>query len=310
MTAGDMTMCITVAWNLWSVLADLSWNLLSAADDRGRLQEALSEIIRPYDITDAPDASALKVAGGEVTFENVAFSHDSGHAVFEKLNLSLRPAEKVGLVGLSGAGKTTLCQLVLRNYDVLGGRILIDGQDIAKVTQDSLRQSIAVIPQDPSLFHRSLKENILYGRPEASDDDVHAAARAAQADAFIESLKDGYDTLVGERGVKLSGGQRQRIAIARAIIKNAPILLLDEATSALDSQTERLIQSALAKAMEGRTTLVVAHRLSTLAHLDRLIVLKDGRVEEEGTLAELLAKNGHFADLWRCQADGFLPEKL
>ena len=211
------------------------------------------------------------------------------------------------MVGLSGAGKTTLCQLLLRNYDINNGVITIGGQDIAQVMQDSLREKIAVIPQDPALFHRTLMDNIRYGKPEASDDEVMAAARAAQAHEFIIATSDGYNTMVGERGVKLSGGQRQRIAIARAILKNAPVLILDEATSALDSETERLIQSALHNAMVGRTTIVVAHRLSTLAHLDRIIVMKDGQVVEDGNLSQLIAANGHFAYLWNLQAGGFLP---
>ena len=309
-TLGDATMCMTLAWTMWSHLDKLSDNLLQLANDMGRFQEALDEINFGHDIADARGAPALAVRGGGIEFRNVDFSHRSGHSVFKNLNLVIRPAEKVGFVGLSGAGKTTLCQLLLHNYELQGGSISIDRQDISEVTQSSLRRSIAVIPQDPALFHRSLKDNILYGRPDASEADVFAAAKVAQADPFISTLREGYETLVGERGVKLSGGQRQRISIARAILKDAPILILDEATSALDSQTERQIQTALAAAMEGRTTLVIAHRLSTLAHLDRLIVLRNGKVEEDGTLETLLAKNGHFAELWRCQADGFLPEKL
>ncbi len=224
--------------------------------------------------------------------------------------MTIPKAQKIGLVGLSGAGKTTLCQLLLRNYNLKSGEIIIGGENIAEVTQDSLRQKIAVIPQDPSLFHRSLRENILYGRPEATEEDVIAAAKAAQAHDFILATQSGYDTMVGERGVKLSGGQRQRIAIARAILKDAPFLILDEATSSLDSDTERLIQSALVAAMEGRTTIVIAHRLSTLARMDRLVVLREGVIIEDGTLDQLVAKAGHFAYLWNLQAGGFLPKKI
>jgi ABC-type multidrug transport system fused ATPase/permease subunit len=245
---------------------------------------------------------------GEIVFDQLCFSYKSGRDVFNSLSLTIPAGQKVGLVGFSGAGKTTLCQLLLRNYDLNSGQIRIDGQNIATVTQDSLRAQIAVIPQDTSLFHRSLAENIGYGRPDASMEEIVAAAKAAEAHDFIMQLPAGYETLVGERGIKLSGGQRQRIAIARAILKNAPILLLDEATSALDSVTERLIQTALNHAMAGRTTIVVAHRLATLTNLDRLIVLEHGQVIEDGSLSELLARNGRFAQLWQMQAGGFLPD--
>lgn len=230
--------------------------------------------------------------------------------MFDDFSLTIPSSQKVGVVGLSGAGKTTLCQLLLRNYDINSGEIIVGGQDISKVKQESLRKNIAVIPQDPTLFHRSLYENILYGKPDATEEEVQAAAVAAQAHDFILKAQHGYNTEVGERGVKLSGGQRQRIAIARAILKNAPVLILDEATSALDSDTERMIQTALDTAMEGRTTIVVAHRLSTLAHLDRIIVMKGGQIIEDGNLQSLIAANGHFAYLWNLQAGGFLPEKL
>lgn len=310
MTLGDVTMCVAISWDLWWRLGGMSWTMTELAGDIGRMQEALDEILPPHEITDAPGAAPLTVTDGEIRFENVDFTHKSGHKVFDGFNLVIKPAEKVGLVGLSGAGKTTLCQLLLRNYEIQNGKILIDGQDIAEVTQESLRREIAVIPQEPSLFHRSLHENILYGNPEAGAARIESAADAAQAGEFIGTLPQGYETLVGERGVKLSGGQRQRIAVARAILKDAPILLLDEATSSLDSKTERRIQSALMAAMSGRTTLVIAHRLSTLVHLDRLIVLENGKITEEGTLDDLLELGGHFAELWQYQANGFLPNNL
>lgn len=308
LTVGDVTLCVAIGWDIWGRLADMTWHVGRISAETGKIKDALNEILQPHEIVDVPGAAELQVTKGEIEFRDVAFSYKSGHGVFEHLNMHIKPSERVGLVGLSGVGKTTLCQLLLRNYELQGGQILIDNQDIAKVTQASLRESIAVIPQDPSLFHRSLRDNIAYGKPDATEAEIIEAAKAAQAHEFIMATPQKYETLVGERGVKLSGGQRQRIAIARAIIKNAPILLLDEATSALDSQTERSIQAALHTAMTGRTTLVVAHRLSTLAHLDRLVVMKDGKIVEDGTLSELLTLGGHFAELWRLQADGFLPD--
>ncbi len=306
-SAGDIAACILVAWDSWWRLAQLSWQLTQLSGDIGRMESALDEFVRPFDVVDRQGAVAFNPAAPEIILNDVSFVYKSGHLVFDRFNLTIPAAQKVGVVGLSGAGKTTLCQLLLRNYDINNGVITIGGQDIAQVMQDSLREKIAVIPQDPALFHRTLMDNIRYGKPEASDDEVMAAARAAQAHEFIIATSDGYNTMVGERGVKLSGGQRQRIAIARAILKNAPVLILDEATSALDSETERLIQSALHNAMVGRTTIVVAHRLSTLAHLDRIIVMKDGQVVEDGNLSQLIAANGHFAYLWNLQAGGFLP---
>lgn len=309
-TSGEIAVCILVAWDSWWRLAGLSWQLTQLSGDMGRLDSALEEFVRPFDVVDKERAVEFSPASSGILIQNMSFKYKSGHHVFDEFNLNIPPSQKIGIVGLSGAGKTTLCQLLLRNYDVDGGGIIIGGQNIADVTQESLRRKIAVIPQDPVLFHRSLRENILYGRPEATEDEMIAAAKAAQAHDFILATPEGYETMVGERGVKLSGGQRQRIAIARAILKNAPILILDEATSALDSDTERLIQMALDTAMDGRTTIVIAHRLSTLAHLDRIIVMKDGHIVEDGTLSELIAAKGHFSYLWNLQAGGFLPEKL
>lgn len=310
LSAGDVAVAVLIAWDMWYRMAHFSWHLTQISGDLGRMESALNEFVRPVSVEDIKDAPAFNPKDGRIDFANVAFHYDSGHQVFDGFNLTIPSSQKIGVVGLSGAGKTTLCQLLLRNYDIHGGEILIGGQNIAAVKQESLRKNIAVIPQDPTLFHRSLYENILYGKPDATRDEVIAASIAAQAHDFILATQDGYETTVGERGVKLSGGQRQRIAIARAILKNAPILILDEATSALDSDTERLIQSGLDAAMEGRTTIVVAHRLSTLAHLDRIIVMKDGMIIEDGNLQSLIAQNGHFAYLWNLQAGGFLPEKL
>lgn len=310
LSVGSVAVAILIAWDMWYRMAHFSWHLTQISGDLGRMESALNEFVRPVSVEDDKDAPTFTPKDGTINFADVTFHYDSGHKVFEKFNLVIPSSQKVGIVGLSGAGKTTLCQLLLRNYDINGGAIIVGGQDIAKVKQESLRKNIAVIPQDPTLFHRSLYENILYGKPDATKDEVIAAAVAAQAHDFILKTQQGYETEVGERGVKLSGGQRQRIAIARAILKNAPILILDEATSALDSDTERLIQKALDTAMEGRTTIVVAHRLSTLAHLDRIIVMRDGLIIEDGNLESLIAQNGHFAYLWNLQAGGFLPEKV
>lgn len=262
-------------------------------------------------IQDAPNSTSLSVSKGGIDFTNVTFSYQdssSQEAVFDKLNLTIKPGEKIGLVGPSGGGKSTLTRLLLRFNDIQKGSIRIDGQDIAAVQQSSLREAVAYVPQEPLMFHRSIRENIAYGKALVSDDDVIAAAKEANAHDFIMQLPDGYDTLVGERGVKLSGGQRQRVAIARAILKDAPILVLDEATSALDSQSEVLIQQALNQLMEGRTTIVVAHRLSTIQQMDRILVLEDGAITEQGTHRQLLAKKGTYAKLWNHQSGGFLED--
>jgi ATP-binding cassette subfamily B multidrug efflux pump len=289
----------------------IMWEMTSLFENIGTVQDGIATLTRPARVQDAPDASELKVGRGKVTFEQVAFNYNGERQVFDGLNLTVRPGEKVGLVGRSGAGKSTLISLLLRFHDVQGGRICIDEQDIAHVTQDSLRAAIGMVTQDTSLLHRSIRDNIAYGRPDASEADIKAAAMRAQAHDFIEQLSDpqgngGYETLVGERGVKLSGGQRQRIAIARVMLKNAPILLLDEATSALDSEVESAIQESLYKMMEGKTVIAIAHRLSTIAAMDRLIVLDEGRIVEEGSHAQLLKKDGIYARLWRHQSGGFL----
>jgi ATP-binding cassette subfamily B multidrug efflux pump len=274
-------------------------------------------------VQDAPGATALTVTRGEVRFEDVHFSYgrkpeaaadgSPAKAVIEGLSLHIRPGEKIGLVGRSGAGKSTVVNLLLRFHDLAGGRVLIDGQDIAQVQQESLRAQIGMVTQDTSLLHRSVRENIVYGRPEASEAQMLHAAERAEAHAFIQTLTDpkgrqGYDAHVGERGVKLSGGQRQRIAIARVMLKDAPILLLDEATSALDSEVEAAIQQSLYRLMEGKTVVAIAHRLSTIAAMDRLVVMDAGRIVEQGDHATLLASGGLYARLWAHQSGGFLGE--
>ena len=263
---------------------------------------------------DAPQARALDVQRGEVKFEEVCFAYGDGPKVIDTLNLTIRPGEKIGVVGRSGAGKSTLVNLLLRFHDLRAGRILIDGQDIAQVTQDSLRAQVGMVTQDTSLLHRSVRDNLAYGRPDADDAAMLAAAQRAEAHGFIQSLSDpkgrsGYDAHVGERGVKLSGGQRQRVAIARVMLKDAPILLLDEATSALDSEVEAAIQASLYQLMEGKTVVAIAHRLSTIAAMDRLIVMDQGRIVEQGSHAELLAAGGLYARLWAHQSGGFLGEE-
>lgn len=262
-------------------------------------------------VVDAKNAKQLKPTKGALTIKDMTFRHADAseeEIMFDTFNLKIKPGQRVGLVGHSGSGKTTLTKLILRFADIQKGTIEIDGQSIADVTQNSLRESIAYVPQEPMLFHRSLKENILYGKPDASDEDVRLAAKRANALEFIEKLPDGLDTLVGERGIKLSGGQRQRIAIARAILKDAPVLILDEATSALDSESEKLIQDALEKLMKNRTSLVIAHRLSTISKLDRIIVMEDGKIIEDGSHEELLALKGQYARLWAHQSGGFIEE--
>lgn len=261
-------------------------------------------------LVDTSDA-VLNVSRGVITFDHISFAHDDdpNRVLFRDFSLQIEPNQKLGLVGTSGAGKTTLTKLLLRFYDPTSGAILIDGQDIRMVTQESLRQQIAYVPQEPLLFHRSIRENIAYGRPEATQDDIILAAKQAHAWEFITQLPEGLETVVGERGVKLSGGQRQRIAIARAILKDAPLLVLDGATSALDSESEALIQQSLETLMQGRTSIVVAHRLSTIAALDRIVVVDKGHIVEEGSHDELLARGGIYARLWSRQSGGFLTNE-
>jgi len=281
----------------------------------GTIKDAMPVMTTPPTITDRSDAADLQVEAGEIRFENVSFAYKSGKSVINSLSLTVRPGEKVGLVGLSGAGKTTLASLLLRFYDIHDGTILVDGQDIRAVTQTSLRRAIGVISQDVALLHRSVGDNIRYGRPDATQEEIERVAKMASADGFIADLTDGegrkgYDAFVGDRGIKLSGGQRQRVAIARVLLKDAPILVLDEATSALDSESEAAIQEKLNLAMEGKTVIAIAHRLSTIARMDRIVVLDHGRIVEEGSLEELIEGEGLFASLWRRQTGGFIPERL
>ncbi|MGR9190676.1 ABC transporter ATP-binding protein [Rhizobium leguminosarum] len=281
----------------------------------GTIKDAMPVMTTPPTITDRPDAAELTVSRGEICFENVRFAYKSGKPVIDDLSLTVRPGEKVGLVGPSGAGKTTLVSLLLRFYDIEDGAILIGGQDIRAVTQASLRRAIGVIAQDVALLHRSVGDNIRYGRPEATTDEIEAVAKMASADVFIADLSDGegrsgYDAFVGDRGIKLSGGQRQRVAIARVLLKDAPILVLDEATSALDSESEAAIQERLNLVMEGKTVIAIAHRLSTIARMDRIVVLDHGRIVEEGRPDELVERDGLFARLWKRQTGGFIPEDI
>jgi len=291
----------------------IMWQMTSLFENIGTVQDGMGTLTRGPKVQDAPDAGTLITSGGAVTFDDVSFNYNGERQVLNGLNLHIRAGEKVGLVGRSGAGKSTLINLLLRFYDVDHGVIRIDGQNIAEVTQDSLRSAVGMVTQDTSLLHRSIRDNIAYGRPDATDAQIRRAAANAQADGFINQLSDrdghsGYDTLVGERGIKLSGGQRQRIAIARVMLKNAPILLLDEATSALDSEVEVAIQESLDEMMQGKTVIAIAHRLSTIAAMDRLIVMDEGQIIEQGTHADLLAKNGTYARLWQHQSGGFLGE--
>lgn len=291
------------------------WEMTSLFENIGVVKDGINTFSVNQEIKDKPNASELKVTKGNIVFKDVNFNYDNrvDDPIIEQLNLNIKPGEKIGLVGRSGAGKSTLINLLLRFYDLKSGQIIIDNQDIRNVTQDSLRSQIGMVTQDTSLLHRSVRENLLYGNPTASEEQMYQAAKQAEADKFIVTLRDaqgrmGYDAYVGERGIKLSGGQRQRIAIARVMLKNAPILLLDEATSALDSEVELAIQHSLYQLMEGKTVIAIAHRLATIAAMDRLIVLDQGKIIEQGSHQELLALNGLYAQLWKHQSGGFLGD--
>lgn len=305
-STGEIIQIFNTTWNVIMVLWFTGEVIPQFFQSIGIASQALSVMQDPQDVLDAAIAIPLSVKRGEILFENVSFRYGDKQ-LFENKDVRIQAGEKVGLVGYSGAGKSTFVNLILRFYPVEKGRILIDGQDIAGVTLASLRTQVTLIPQDPLLFHRSLEDNIRYGRAEASRDEVIEVAKQAHCDDFIQKCPQGYASLVGERGTKLSGGERQRIAIARAMLTGAPILILDEATSALDSVTERYIQDSLEKLMQNRTTLVVAHRLSTLAKMDRILVFDHGKIVEQGSHLSLLNQNGHYARMWHCQAGGFLP---
>ncbi len=313
-SVGAVAAATAMALRLNGISHWVMWEMSALFEHIGTVQDGLNTLSRPHSVVDVAGAQALKVSAGEVVLENLHFNYGGQKTVIENLSLTIKPGEKIGLVGRSGAGKSTVVNLLLRFYDVESGRILIDGQDIAQVTQDSLREQIGMVTQDTSLLHRAVRDNILYGKPAATEAQMVAAAERAQAHDFIQTLSDptgrtGYDAHVGERGVKLSGGQRQRVAIARVMLKDAPILLLDEATSALDSEVEAAIQTSLYSLMEGKTVIAIAHRLSTIAAMDRLIVLDAGRIVEQGNHHELLAANGLYARLWQHQSGGFLGEE-
>ena len=296
-TTGEVVLVCTLGLAVLHATRDLAVALVDVTQHMARLSEALATLLVPHELRDHPAAAPLVRRGAKVAFDDVSFSYPDGRKVFTRFNLQLAPGQRVGLVGRSGSGKSTLLALLQRFYDVQHGRILIDGQDVSRVTQQSMREAISVVPQDISLFHRSVMENIRYGRPDASDADVLQAAVAAKCRDFIEALPEGFATLVGERGVKLSGGQRQRIAIARAFLKDAPILLLDEATSALDIDSEEAIREALGRLVEGRTVIAIAHRLSTLRSFDRIVVLQEGRLHEDGPPDQLMRRKGLYREL-------------
>lgn len=312
-SVGSIAIAVSLALRINGMSHWIMWEISALFENIGTVVDGMKTLSKPVEITDKENAPDLKVTQGAIKFENVSFHYGANKGVIEKLNLEIKPGEKVGLVGRSGAGKSTLVNLLLRFHDVESGHITIDGHKITDVTQDSLRSQIGMVSQDTSLLHRSISENIKYGRPDATDEELFAATKQAQAHEFIETLTDSfgnkaYDAQVGERGVKLSGGQRQRIAISRVLLKDAPLLILDEATSALDSEVEAAIQESLNELMEGKTVIAIAHRLSTIAAMDRLIVLDQGQVIEQGTHQELIQSGGIYAQLWSHQTGGFLSE--
>ncbi|MDR6982924.1 ATP-binding cassette subfamily B multidrug efflux pump [Rheinheimera pacifica] len=316
-TVGAIAIAISLALRLNGMAQWIMWEVSALFENIGTVADGIATLSRPIEVKDADNAAKLTVPQGKIEFQQVSFNYgkatteDGKAAVLQQLNLSIKPGEKVGLVGRSGAGKSTLVNLLLRFYDIESGKILIDGQDISQVSQESLRQHIAMVTQDTSLLHRSVRDNIAYGKPDATETELQLAAEQAEASDFIRDLTDpkgnsGFDAQVGERGVKLSGGQRQRIAIARVLLKNAPILILDEATSALDSEVEAAIQASLNTLMAGKTVIAIAHRLSTIAQMDRLIVLDQGNIVEQGSHSELIASGGIYAQLWAHQTGGFI----
>lgn len=307
-TVGDFALVLTINISIVDFLWQLAKEFSQFSRSLGKIVQALRTTTEQHEIIDSLPSRILTVSKGNIVFDNVYFQYQHAHPLFKNLSVTIYHGQKVGLVGFSGSGKTTFISILLRLYDINHGAISIDGQNITTVTQDSLHEAIGMIPQDPSLFHRSLLENIRYGRIDATDEEVYTAAKKAHAHDFILKQPQGYQSLVGERGVKLSGGQRQRIAIARAILKNASILILDEATSQLDSITEALIQKSLWELMQNKTTLIIAHRLSTLLNMDRILVFDKGLVVEDGSHEELLEKNGIYKKLWDAQVGGFLPE--
>jgi ATP-binding cassette subfamily B multidrug efflux pump len=311
MTPGAVAVAAALVLRFQGMSQWVMWEMSALFENIGVVRDGINSLSLPSVVKDAPDAKPIGKVKGDIRFENVSFHYGKSAGVIDHLNLEIKAGEKIGLVGRSGAGKSTIVNLLLRFYDRADGRILVDGHDIAHVTQDSLRANIGVVTQDTSLLHRSVRDNIIYGRPDATEEQMRHAAKLAEADEFILGLSDakgrkGYDAHVGERGVKLSGGQRQRIAIARVLLKNAPILILDEATSALDSEVEAAIQSQLQLLMQGKTVIAIAHRLSTIAMMDRLVVLDKGRIVEQGTHAELVGTGGIYSQLWQRQSGGFI----
>jgi len=305
---GDAALILALTLTLIRDIFIITNQLVTFSEEIGICRQAISTLLSPHELTDSPNSSVLQITEGKIVFDQVHFKYKNRQDLFVDKSLTILGGSKVGLVGLSGSGKTSFVNLLLRFYDIDSGKITIDGQNIKEVTQASLRGQIAMIPQDPVLFHRSLMDNIRYGRLDATDEEVIECAKKAHCHEFILNLKEGYNTLVGERGVKLSGGQRQCIAIARAMLKNAPILIFDEATSSLDSVTESYVQQSLPSLMQNKTTIIIAHRLSTLYYMDRILVFNGGKIVEDGSHSELISFNGHYKKLWNVQVNGFLNE--